>query len=67
LILKVGTAGFEPTAPLARKFREEKLIPAVYVGDKKIAGRRELTAPRAWLLQLEYCFGAIKLHSFAVC
>ncbi len=51
---------------LARKFREEKLIPAVYVGDKKIAGRRELTAPRAWLLQLEYYFGAMKLPSITV-
>jgi hypothetical protein len=36
---------------MKRKFREEKLIPAVYVGDKKIAGRRELSAPRTWLLR----------------
>jgi hypothetical protein len=35
------------------------LIPAVYVGDKKIAGRRELSAPRTWLAQLEYYFGSI--------
>ncbi len=46
---------------LARKFREEKLIPAVYVGERKIAGRRELSAPRSWLLQLEYYFGEMKL------
>src|SRR5262245_19141095 len=46
---------------LARKFEKEKLIPAVYVGEKKIAGRRELTAPTAWLKQLEYFFGRKKL------
>ena len=51
---------------LVRKFREEKLIPAVYVGDKKIAGSRELSAPRSWLLQLEYYFGAMKLPSITV-
>src|SRR5262245_40194410 len=51
---------------LARKFKEEKLIPAVYVGDKKIAGRRELSAPRTWLLQLEYYFGTMKLPSITV-
>jgi len=38
------------------------LIPAVYVGDKKIAGRRELSAPRTWLAQLEYYFGSMKLN-----
>jgi hypothetical protein len=42
------------------------LIPAVYVGDKKIAGRRELSAPRTWLAQLEYYFGAMKLPSITV-
>jgi len=51
---------------LAKKFRKEKLIPAVYVGDKKIAGRRELSAPTAWLLQLEYYFGAMKLPSITI-
>src|SRR5262245_13874993 len=51
---------------LARKFREEKLIPAVYVGERKIAGRRELSAPRSWLLQLEYYFGDMKLPSITV-
>ncbi len=53
-------------AYLARKFREEKLIPAVYVGERKIAGRRELSAPRSWLLQLEYYFGEMKLPSITV-
>lgn len=50
-------------AALARKFEKEKLIPAVYVGEKKIAGRRELTAPTAWLKQLEYFFGETKLSA----
>jgi hypothetical protein len=50
-------------AALARKFEEEKLIPAVYVGEKKLAGRRELTAPTAWLKQLEYFFGETKLSA----
>jgi integrase len=51
---------------LARKFKEEKLIPAVYVGERKIAGRRELSAPRTWLSQLEYYFGEMKLPSITV-
>jgi hypothetical protein len=50
-------------ADLARVYKEEKLVPAVYVGEKKIAGRRELSAPEAWLMQLRYHFGAMKLNS----
>jgi len=50
-------------ADLARVYKEEKLIPAVYVGEKKIAGRRELSAPEAWLMQLRYHFGEMKLNS----
>lgn len=46
---------------LARKFAKEKLIPAVYVGEKKIGGRRELSAPTSWLKQLRYYFGKMKL------
>jgi len=42
------------------------LIPAVYVGDKKIAGRRELSAPRTWLAQLEYYFSSMKLPLITV-
>ena len=49
---------------LAKKFKEEKLISAVYVGDKKIAGRRELSAPRTWLAQLEYVSFAKTSSSF---
>lgn len=48
-------------AVLARKFEKEKLIPAVYAGEKKIAGRRELSAPTSWLNQLRYYFGSKRL------
>ncbi len=37
---------------LAEKFKKEKLVDAVYVGERKLAGRRELSAPDAWLKQL---------------
>ncbi|MCG3143029.1 MAG: hypothetical protein HONDAALG_00342 [Gammaproteobacteria bacterium] len=46
---------------LARKFAKGRLIPAVYIGEKKIAGRRELSAPTSWLKQLRYYFGEMKL------
>jgi integrase len=46
---------------LARKFEAARLVPAVYLGEQKIAGRRELSAPTAWLRQLEYFFGQKKL------
>ena len=67
---KDGAESFEGDrmkfAFLARKFSKEKLIPAVYVKDRKIAGRRELSAPRTWLRQLEYYFGDMKLPSITV-
>lgn len=47
---------------LADKFRKERLIEAVYVGEKKIAGRRELSGPEAWRKQLLFYFGAAKLN-----
>ena len=37
---------------LAAKFKKERLVPAVYVGERKIAGRRDLTSPEGWLKQL---------------
>ncbi len=46
---------------LADKFKKEKLIEAVYVGEKKIAGRRELSGPEAWLKQLLFYFGSARL------
>lgn len=41
---------------LARKYAADRLKEAKYAGGHKISGRRELTAPRAWLLQLRYFF-----------
>lgn len=49
-------------AHLAEKFRKEKLVDAVYVGERKLAGRRELSAPDAWLKQLLFYFGPAKLN-----
>ncbi len=46
---------------LAEKFKKEKLIEAVYVGEKKIAGRRELSGPEAWRKQLLFYFGSARL------
>lgn len=45
------------------EYAKRKLIEAEYVGEKKIAGRRELSAPRAWLAQIRYFLGARKLAS----
>lgn len=46
---------------LALKFKKEKLVPAVYVGETKIAGRRHLASPEAWLNQLRLFFDEYKL------
>lgn len=48
-------------ATLAEDFAAHRLIEARYVGEKKIAGRRELTAPRAWLARLTAHFGKRKV------
>jgi integrase len=37
-------------------------VPAVYVGERKIAGRRDLTSPEGWLKQLLFFFGPAKLN-----
>jgi integrase len=47
---------------LAAKFKKERLVPAVYVGERKIAGRRELTSPDGWIKQLLFFFGPAKLN-----
>jgi len=49
-------------AHLAEKFKKEKLVDAVYVGERKLAGRRELSAPDAWLKQILFYFGSAKLN-----
>lgn len=50
-------------ADLAQQYREKKLIPAEYAGEKKIAGRRELSAPRSWMDSLVEKFGRLPLAS----
>jgi hypothetical protein len=49
-------------AYLAAKFKKERLVPAVYVGERKIAGRRDLVSPEGWLKQLLFFFGPAKLN-----
>jgi hypothetical protein len=51
-----------PFTFLAERFKRERLVPAVYVGEKKIAGRRDLISPEAWLKQLLFFFGPVKLN-----
>lgn len=48
-------------ALLADDFEAHRMKPAKYVGGKKIAGRRELSAPRAWLARLRSHFGGFLL------
>jgi integrase len=48
-------------ADLAERFIKDRLIPAQYAGEKKVAGRRELSAPRAFLKALIEHFGRRKL------
>jgi len=47
---------------LAAKYKKERLVPAVYAGERKIAGPRELTSPEGWLKQLLFFFGPAKLN-----
>jgi hypothetical protein len=49
-------------ASLAEKFKRERLVDAVYVGERKIAGRRSLSAPSSWLKQLLFFFEVAKLN-----
>jgi len=58
LTLRSGQMTF---AQLAAEYRKKKLIPARYVGERKIAGRRELTAPESFLRAAENYFGAKKI------
>ncbi len=50
-------------ADLAQQYKEKKLIPAEYAGEKKIAGRRDLSAPNSWLESLVEKFGRLPLTS----
>jgi len=49
-------------ADLAKEYEENELIPAQYIGEKKVAGRRDLRAPKAWLKSLTEQFGNKKLN-----
>ncbi len=61
----IVTVGVEKMtfAALAEEFRKKRLIPAEYVGEKKIAGRRELSAPASWLKSLTQRFGRLPLSA----
>jgi len=48
-------------ADLAKEYEDRELIPAQYIGEKKVAGRRALTGPKAWLKSLTEHFGKKKL------
>jgi len=48
-------------AQVSRKYKQEKLIEPVYVGEKKIAGMRDLISPDGWIRQLLFYFGTKKL------
>jgi integrase len=49
-------------ADLAKEYEENELIPAEYIGEKKVAGRRDLRAPKAWLKSLTEHFGKKRLN-----
>lgn len=49
-------------ADLAKEYEEKELIPAEYIGEKKVAGRRDLRAPKAWLKSLTEHFGKKRLN-----
>jgi integrase len=48
---------------VAERYEAAKLIPAVYVGDKKVAGLRSLKAPKIYLKRLVEHFGAARIRS----
>lgn len=50
-------------AKVAAAYEAVKLIPAQYVGDKKIAGLRSLKPPKIYLKRLVEHFGAARIHS----
>lgn len=60
LTLRSGQMTF---AQLATEYRRKKLIPAKYVGERKIAGLRSLGAPATHLKNAEDFFGAKKLST----
>ncbi|MCI0665684.1 MAG: hypothetical protein L0220_31905 [Acidobacteria bacterium] len=68
ILVKIEDHGFVsiPTermtfADLAKEFEERELIPAQYIGEKKVSGRRDLKAPKSWLKSLTEHFGKKKI------
>jgi integrase len=49
-------------ADLAKEYEKKELIPAVYIGEKKVAGRRALSGPKAWLKSLTEHFGNKRIN-----
>jgi integrase len=47
---------------VAERYKEQKLIPAQYVGDRKVAGRRSLESPLRWIQLLIDHFGNARLR-----
>jgi hypothetical protein len=50
---------------LAKVFEKKKLVKAKYVNGRKVSGRRDLSAPKAWLASLREYFGKKKLAEFS--
>jgi integrase len=48
---------------IASQYRDLKLIPAQYVGDRKVSGLRSLQSPLLWIQLLIDHFGKCRLHS----
>jgi hypothetical protein len=48
-------------AELAKEYEENELIRAEYIGEKKVAGRRDLRSSKAWLKSLTEHFGKKRL------
>jgi integrase len=49
-------------AELAKEYEQNELIPAEYIGEKKVAGRRDLRSSKAWLKSLTEHFGKRRLN-----
>lgn len=46
---------------LSKVFEKKKLVKAKYVNGRKVSGRRDLSAPKAWMASLREYFGKKKL------
>jgi len=48
---------------VAERYKDQKLIEAVYVGDRKVAGLRSVKSPKTYLKRLLEHFGAAKIRT----